>query len=199
MFASNQNNTLCMHVITKIAFTWSIKIYLHLENANMARNEGTLVGLEKKKQLQFNYRKRINSVKLIRKGSKHQAIVRRDVKGKIQPFNPNLHESLMTRKKDGEKEEGKIQCNFLCSPNKPFDPNLHEIPMPTKKDGKKGEGKYNVIFGTLRMAKFCQIHQVLLFHIFSVWRRFTSVEITVGIIYGLQWRSFLKKIPHVSK
>ena len=146
MFASNQNNTLCMHVITKIAFTWSIKIYLHLENANMARNEGTLVGLEKKKQFQFNYRKRINGVKLIRKGSKHQAIVRRDVKGKIQPFNPNLHESLMTRKKDGEKEEGKIQCNFLCSPNKPFDPNLHEIPMPTKKDGKKGEGKIQCDF-----------------------------------------------------
>ena len=145
MFASNQNNTLCMHVITKIAFT-SIKIYLHLENANMARNEGTLVGLEKKKQFQFNYRKRINGVKLIRKGSKHQAIVRRNVKGKIQPFNPNLHESLMTRKKDGEKEEGKIQCDFLYSPNKPFDPNLHESPMPTKKDGKKGEGKIQCDF-----------------------------------------------------
>ena len=112
----------------------------------MARNEGTLVGLEKKKQFQFNYRKRINGVKLIRKGSKHQAIVRRNVKGKIQPFNPNLHESLMTRKKDGEKEEGKIQFDFLYSPNKPFDPNLHESHMPTKKDGKQGEGKIQCDF-----------------------------------------------------
>ena len=35
MFVSNQNNTLCMHVITDIAAALSIKIYIHLESANM--------------------------------------------------------------------------------------------------------------------------------------------------------------------
>ena len=134
----------------------------------MARNEGTLVGLEKKKQFQFNYRKRINGVKLIRKGSKHQAIVRRNVKGKIQPFNPNLHESLMTRKKDGEKEEGKIQFDFCTLRTNPSIQISTKAPCQRRKMGRKGKGKYNAIFCTLRMAKFCQIHQVLLFHNFSV-------------------------------
>ena len=112
MSASNQNSTPCRHVITEIVAAWSVKIYLHLESANMATNEGTLVGLEEEKQFQFNYRKRINGLKLIRRGSKYQAIVRKDVIKKIQPFDPNLYKSLMTRK----KEEGKIQCDFWYSP-----------------------------------------------------------------------------------
>ena len=57
MFASNQNNTLCMHVITNIAAALSIKIYIHLESANMSTNEETLVGLQREKQFQFTYTK----------------------------------------------------------------------------------------------------------------------------------------------
>ena len=110
MYARRYRDYICM--IDKL-------IYLHLESDNMARNEGTLVGLEKEKQFKFNYRNRINGLKLIRRGSKHQAIVRKDVIKKIQQFDPNLYESLMTRK----KEEGKIQCDFLYSPDGKILPN----------------------------------------------------------------------------
>ena len=113
MFASNQNNTLCMcrHVITENVAAWLVKIYLHLESTNMATNEGTLVGLEKEKQFQFNYRKRINGFKLIRRGSKHQAIVKKDVIKKIQPFDPNIYERLMKR----EISEWDIKYDFWYS------------------------------------------------------------------------------------
>ena len=114
MYARRYRDYICM--IDKL-------IYLHLESDNMARNEGTLVGLDEEKQFKFNYRNRINGLKLIRRGSKHQAIVRKDVIKKIQQFDPNLYESLMTRKKDGEKEEGKIQCDFLYSPDGKILPN----------------------------------------------------------------------------
>ena len=110
MYARRYRDYICM--IDKL-------IYLHLESDNMARNEGTLVGLEKEKQFKFNYRNRINGLKLIRRGSKHQAIVRKDVIKKIQQFDPNLYESLMTRK----KKEGKIQCDFLYSPDGKILPN----------------------------------------------------------------------------
>ena len=78
----------------------------------MATNEGTLVGLEKEKQFQFNYRKRINGFKLIRRGSKHQAIVKKDVIKKIQPFDPNIYERLMKR----EISEWDIKYDFWYSP-----------------------------------------------------------------------------------
>ena len=119
MFASNLINTLCMHAITKKVATWSLKIYLHLESVNMARNDGTLVGLERKRHFQFNYRKRINGLKLIRRGSEHQAIVKKYVRKKIQPVDPNLYESLLT----GRKEEGEIQYDFLYSPDGKILPN----------------------------------------------------------------------------
>ena len=78
----------------------------------MATNEGTLVGLEKEKQFQFNYSKRINGFKLIRRGSKHQAIVKKDVIKKIQPFDPNIYEKLMKR----EISEWDIKYDFWYSP-----------------------------------------------------------------------------------
>ena len=112
MFASNQNNTLCRHVIPENVAALSVKIYPHLESANMATNEGTLVSLGQEKQFQFNYRKRINGLKLIRRGSKHQAIVRKDVIKKIQPFDPNLYERLMKR----EISEWDIKYDFWYSP-----------------------------------------------------------------------------------
>ena len=133
----------------------------------MARNEGTLVGLEKKKQFQFNYRKRINGVKLIRKGSKHQAIVRRNVKGKIQPFNPNLHESLMTRKKDGAKEEGKIQFDFFVlseqtlrskSPRKP-----HANEERWEERGRENTMRFFVLSGWQNFAKFTRYYYFIIF------------------------------------
>ena len=112
MFASNQNNTLCVcrHVITENVAAWSVKIYLHLESTNMATNEETLVGLEEEKQFQFNYRKRINGFKLIRGGSKHQAIIRKDVIKKIKPYD--LYDKLMNE----EISEWDIIYDFWYSP-----------------------------------------------------------------------------------
>ena len=78
----------------------------------MAANEETLVGLEEEKQFQFNYRKRINGFKLIRVGSKHQAIVRTDVIGKIKPYNPDLYEKYMA----GKISERELQCDFWYNP-----------------------------------------------------------------------------------
>ena len=101
-------------------------------------------------------------------------------------------------RKMGRKRKGKYNAIFCALRTNPSIQISTKSPCQRRKMGRKGKGKYNAIFGTLQMAKFCQIHQVLLFHIFSVWRWFTSVdilEITVGIIYGLQWRSFLKKYP----
>ena len=119
MFASNLNNTLCMHAITEKVATWSLKIYLHLESVNMARNDGTLVSLEKERHFKFDYRKRINGLKLIRRGSKHQAIVRKYVRKKIQQEDKNLYQSVMA----GKKEEGEIQYDFLYSPDGKILPN----------------------------------------------------------------------------
>ena len=89
----------------------------------MATNEGTLVSLEQEKQFQFNYRKRINGLKLIRRGSKYQAIVRKDVIKKIQPFDPNLYERLMTR----EISEWDIKYDFWYSPDGNILPHLPGI------------------------------------------------------------------------
>ena len=78
----------------------------------MATNEGTLVGLEEEKQFQFNYRKRINGLKLIRRGNERRAIVRRRVRQKIKPFDKNLYEKLMK----GNLSERDIQCDFWYYP-----------------------------------------------------------------------------------
>lgn len=76
----------------------------------MATNEETLVGLEEEKQFQFNYRKRINGFKLIRGGSKHQAIIRKDVIKKIKPYD--LYDKLMNE----EISEWDIIYDFWYSP-----------------------------------------------------------------------------------
>ena len=115
MFASNQNNTLCMHVITNIAAALSIKIYIHLESANMAPKKPTLVDLEKGKQFQFTYKKKINGLKLIRKGSKREAIVRKVVLKKMVAFDPDLYENLLTKKIDWMEAEEHMKCDFLYS------------------------------------------------------------------------------------
>ena len=78
----------------------------------MAINEETLVGLEEEKQFQFNYRKRINGFKLIRGGSKHQAIVRRDVMKKIKPCDLDIFHKLMNK----EISEWDINYDFWYSP-----------------------------------------------------------------------------------
>ena len=113
MLASNQNNTLCMHVITDIAAALSIKIYIHLESANMAPKKPTLVNLGEEKQFQFTYTKKINGLKLIRKGSKHEAIVSKVVQERIQSFSQYLIESNMERKTDGKKVEKEKKVDFL--------------------------------------------------------------------------------------
>ncbi|XP_066025443.1 uncharacterized protein [Pocillopora verrucosa] len=77
----------------------------------MAKNEGTLVNLEEEKQFLFNYRKMIRRFKFIRRGSKRQAIVRKHVKQKIKPFDPNLYERLMK----GEIGEEKIPYDYWYS------------------------------------------------------------------------------------
>ena len=111
MFVSNQNNTLCMHVITDIAAALSIKIYIHLESANMA--PPTLVNLDERKWFQITCTKKINGLKLIRKGSKHEAIVSKVVEKRIQVLTQSLYESIMDRKTDWKKVEKKLGFDFL--------------------------------------------------------------------------------------
>ena len=101
-----------MLVITQIAAAWSVNTYLHLQISNMARNEGTLVNLEKEKQFLFNYRKKIRRFKFVRWGCNRQAIVRKRIRQKIKPFDPNLYEMLM----EGKISEWDIQCDFWYSP-----------------------------------------------------------------------------------
>ena len=115
MLASNHNNTSCMHVITDITAALSIKIYIHLESANMSTNEKTLEGLQGKKQFQFTYTKKINGLKLIRKGSKREAIVSEVVEKKIKLCPPDLYKSLMEGKKDLKEVEKYMRCDFLYS------------------------------------------------------------------------------------
>ena len=115
MFASNHNNTSCMHVITDITAALSIKIYIHLESANMSTNEETLVGLDREKRFQFTYTKKINGLKLIRKGSKREAIVSEVVEKRIKLCLPNLYKSLMEGKKDLKEVEENMRCDFLYS------------------------------------------------------------------------------------
>ena len=117
MFVSNQNNTLCMHVITDIAAALSIKIYIHLESANMAPKKPTFVGLDEEKKFQFTYTKKINGLKLIRKGSKREAIVSKAVEKKIKLCLPNLYKSLMEGTKDLKEVEEYMKCDFLYSWN----------------------------------------------------------------------------------
>ena len=100
-----------MHVITEIAAARSVNTYLHLQISNMAGNEGTLVNFEEEKQFLFNYRKKIRRFEFIRWGCNRQAIVRRRVKKKIKPFDPNLYESLMK----GEIGEEKIPYDYWYS------------------------------------------------------------------------------------
>ena len=78
----------------------------------MARNEETLVNLEKGKQFLFNYRKKIGRFKFIRWGCNRQAIVRKRIRQKIKPFDPNLYKMLM----EGKISEWDIQCDFWYSP-----------------------------------------------------------------------------------
>ncbi|XP_066025442.1 uncharacterized protein [Pocillopora verrucosa] len=78
----------------------------------MARNEGTLVNLEEEKQFLFNYRKKIRRLKFVRWGCNRQAIVRKRIRQKIKPFDPNLYEMLM----EGKISEWDIQCDFWYSP-----------------------------------------------------------------------------------
>ena len=78
----------------------------------MARNEGTLVNLEEEKQFLFNYRKKIRRLKFVRWGCNRQAIVRKRIRQKIKPFDPNLYEKLM----EGKISEWDIQCDFWYSP-----------------------------------------------------------------------------------
>ena len=113
MFVSNQNNTLCMHVITDIAAALSIKIYIHLESANMAPKKPTLVNLDERKWFQITYTKKINGLKLIRKGSKHEAIVSEVVLKRIQLLTQSLYESIM--RKTDEEVEKKMRFDFLYS------------------------------------------------------------------------------------
>ena len=101
-----------MLVITQIAAAWSVNTYLHLQISNMARNEGTLVNLEEEKQFLFNYRKKIRRLKFVRWGCNRQAIVRKRIRQKIKPFDPNLYEKLM----EGKISEWDIQCDFWYSP-----------------------------------------------------------------------------------
>ena len=115
MFASNQNNTLCMHVITNIAAALSIKIYIHLESANMSTNEETLVGLQREKHFQFTYTKRINGLKLFRKGSEREAIVSEVVEKKIKLYDPDIYQSFMEGKKDWKEVEEYMTCDFWYS------------------------------------------------------------------------------------
>ena len=115
MLASNHNNTSCMHVITDITTALSIKIYIHLESANMSTNEETLKGLDGKKQFQFTYTKKINGLKLIRKGSKREAIVSEVVEKKIKVCSQNLYEMLMDGKTNLKEVEEYMRCDFLYS------------------------------------------------------------------------------------
>ena len=115
MLASNHNNTSCMHVITDITAALSIKIYIHLESANMSTNEKTLEGLQGKKQFQFTYTKKINGLKLIRKGSKREAIVSEVVEKKIKLCLPDLYQNLIEGKKDLKEVEEYMMCDFLYS------------------------------------------------------------------------------------
>ena len=115
MFVSNQNNTLCMHVITDIAAALSIKIYIHLESANMAPKKPTLVNLDEEKQFQFTYTKKINGLKLIRKGSKREAIVSEVVEKKIKVCSQSLYQKLMERKTNLKEVEEYMRCDFLYS------------------------------------------------------------------------------------
>ena len=101
-----------MLVITQIAAAWSVNTYLHLQISSMARNEGTLVNLEEEKQFLFNYRKKIRRLKFVRWGCNRQAIVRKRIRQKIKPFDPNLYEMLM----EGKISEWDIQCDFWYSP-----------------------------------------------------------------------------------
>ena len=78
----------------------------------MARNEETLVNLEKGKQFLFNYRKKIGRFKFIRWGCNRQAIVRKRIRQKIKPFDSNLYKMLM----EGKISEWDIQCDFWYSP-----------------------------------------------------------------------------------
>ena len=100
-----------MLVITQIAAAWSVNTYLPLQISNMARNEGTLVNLEEEKQFLFNYRKKIRRLKFVRWGCNRQAIVRKRIRQKIKPFDPNLYEKLM----EGKISEWDIQCDFWYS------------------------------------------------------------------------------------
>ena len=101
-----------MLVITQIAAAWSVNTYLHVQISNMARNEGTLVNLEEEKQFLFKYRKKIRRFKFVRWGCNRQAIVRKRIRQKIKPFDPNLYEMLM----EGKISEWDIQCDFWYSP-----------------------------------------------------------------------------------
>ena len=143
------------------------KIYLHLENANMARNEGTLVGLEKKKQFQFNYRKRINGVKLIRKGSKHQAIVRRNVKRE----NPTVQSKSPRKPHDKEERWGErgrentIRFFVLSeqtlrskSPRKP-----HANEERWEERGRENTMPFFVLSGWQNFAKFTRYYYFIIF------------------------------------
>ncbi|XP_022803276.1 uncharacterized protein LOC111340663 [Stylophora pistillata] len=79
----------------------------------MARNEETLVDLEEEKQFQFNYRKKITRrFKFIRRGSEREAIVRRRIRQKIKPFDPELYQKLIA----GKINEWDIQNDFWYSP-----------------------------------------------------------------------------------
>ena len=73
----------------------------------MAANEGTLDDLEKEKQFLFNYKKRMCCPKLIRKGTKYQAINRDVLAKRIHPYDPDVYEKYMTEKKEGKEEKRK--------------------------------------------------------------------------------------------
>ena len=111
MFASNQNNTLCMHVITEIVAAWSVRIYLPLDGANMASNKVTLVDLEDKKQFLFNYKKKISGFKFIRWGNNREAVVRSRVEKRIKPYDSCAFEKFMQEK----TKEKDLKCDFWYS------------------------------------------------------------------------------------